>query len=436
MGLDKAFQRKKDGLCKYDTCRTFNNAHIYWNNDLYKINDEKMRIVVQKYGGTSVGSVEKIKSVAKRIVDRKKSGDDIIVVVSAMQHTTDELIALAKKINPNPPERELDMLLTAGERVAMTLLAMAIWKEGVEAISLTGSQSGIITEDNHTRARIVEIRPARIMEELAKGRIVIVAGFQGVSGKKEVTTLGRGGSDTTAVALAASLGATICEIYTDVPGVFSSDPAIVPDAHKLEKISYDEMLEFAYFGATVIHPRAVEIARRYKIPLLIALSDEDEKGTIIKEDNRMEEIEIKGITKKEILLIRFPFEHPEEFENIFNEIVKLRIPIDFFSIEENVDKRIANFVVDRSEKVSVASIPNIVVFDDFSVIGIIGYGIAGRADLVLEVIMKLRAIGIEPLLFSQRHTSIAFLVPSSVADDIVRILSRDFITKRKKYGKI
>lgn len=395
-----------------------------------------MKIVVQKYGGTSVGTTDKIKAVAKKIVERKKLGDELIIVVSAMQHTTDELISLAKEINPDPPERELDMLLTAGERISMTLLAMAIWKEGYEAISLTGSQSGIITEDNHTRARIIEIRPSRIMEELGKERIVIVAGFQGVSAKKEVTTLGRGGSDTTAVALAASLKAYICEIYSDVDGVFSADPNLVPDTVKLDKISYEEMLDLAYFGATVVHPRAIEIARTHKIPVLIAGTHTNNPGTIVTEAIPMEEIKIKGITKKDIVLVRFTFKGVEEFDRIFKEIVRLRIPLDLFTIEEHENNRVANFIVEKNDKAMLVNIPGINVYDDLSVVAVVGNGIAARADLILELLRLLNTINVEPILFSERHTSIVFLVPTKIANDVVRIFHRDLIVRRRKYEKL
>ncbi|RKZ32856.1 aspartate kinase, partial [bacterium] len=241
-----------------------------------------MRIIVQKYGGKSVANIDRIRQVASRIVNRHIAGEGLVVVVSAMADTTDELIGYANSISRSPSERELDMLLTAGERISMALLSMAIWDLGHSAISFTGSQSGIITDDVHTRARIVEIRASRIIEELHKGRIVIVAGFQGVSGKREVTTLGRGGSDTTAVALAGALGAERCEIYSDVDGLYSIDPKISDNAIHIDQIDYNTLFDLAFFGAQVIHPRAVEMARKYNIPILLASSTKEGKHTMIK----------------------------------------------------------------------------------------------------------------------------------------------------------
>jgi aspartate kinase len=220
-----------------------------------------MSVIVQKFGGSSVADVERIRKVAARVAARRAQGHQMVVVVSAMGDTTDELLMLAKRMSADPPRRELDMLLTCGERISMALLSMALHERGVPAISFTGSQSGIITDDAHSQARIVEVRPVRIREELGKGKVVIVAGYQGVSRNREVTTLGRGGSDTTAVALAAALGAEACEIYSDVDGVFSADPRVVPEARKLESLDYGTMQELAAAGARVLNAQAVEFAR-------------------------------------------------------------------------------------------------------------------------------------------------------------------------------
>jgi len=220
-----------------------------------------MSIVVQKYGGSSVADVNKIRQVAERVMRTKRAGHDVVVVVSAMGHTTDELLALAKQVSPNPDRRELDMLLTTGERVSMALLSIAIRELGGEAISFTGSQSGIITNDRHVDARIVEVRPFRIQDELARGKVVVIAGFQGVSYRREVTTLGRGGSDTTAVAMAAALGAEYCEICSDVDGVYTADPRVVPDARRIGTLSYEETQELAESGAQVLNAQAVEFAK-------------------------------------------------------------------------------------------------------------------------------------------------------------------------------
>src|SRR6476619_2981555 len=242
-----------------------------------------MGLVVQKYGGSSVSGAERIKRVAEPIVATRKAGSDVVVVVSAMGDTTDELLDLAQQVSPLPPGRELDMLLTAGERISMALLAMAIANLGASARSFTGSQAGVITDSVHGKARIIDVTPGRITEAIGKGHIAIVAGFQGVSqDTKDITTLGRGGSDTTAVALAAALGAEVCEIYTDVDGVFSADPRIVPTARQLDHVTYEEMLELAACGAKILHLRCVEYARRYDIPIHVRSSFNDKTGTVVR----------------------------------------------------------------------------------------------------------------------------------------------------------
>ena len=254
-----------------------------------------MPLLVQKYGGTSVGSPERIQRVADRIVRTRRAGTDLVVVVSAMGDTTDDLLDLAAKVSDRSHPRELDMLLTAGERISMALVSMAVNDRGQEAVSFTGSQSGIVTDTSHTRAKILEVKADRIREELQRGRVVIVAGFQGVSRDREVTTLGRGGSDTTAVALAAALGAEACEIYTDVDGVYTADPRVVPDARKIDELSYDEMLELASLGAKVLHHRSVEIARRFQVPIHVRSSFHDGEGSRIRKGGSMEQVVIRGI---------------------------------------------------------------------------------------------------------------------------------------------
>ena len=259
-----------------------------------------MGLIVQKYGGSSVANAEGMKRVANRIVATKREGHQVVVVVSAMGDTTDELIDLAKEITPIPSGRELDMLLTAGERISMALLAMAISNLGHEARSFTGSQAGVLTTSTHGRARIIDVTPSRIQEAIDEGAIAIVAGFQGISqDTKDVTTLGRGGSDTTAVALAAALDADVCEIYTDVDGVFSADPRVVPNARKLKTVTYEEMLELAASGAKVLHLRCVEYARRYDLPIHVRSSFSNNEGTWVVKDHpegdTMEQAIISGI---------------------------------------------------------------------------------------------------------------------------------------------
>jgi aspartate kinase len=263
-----------------------------------------MSLVVLKFGGTSVGTPERIRSVAARIARAKASGDDLVVVVSAMGHTTDELLELASKVSAHPPGREIDMLLTAGERISMSLLSMALADQGVRALSFTGSQSGILTTSHHRRARITKILGDRIRKAIGEGCVAIVAGFQGMSAEKEITTLGRGGSDTTAVALASALKADRCDIFTDVDGVYSADPRVVAGARRLARISHDHMVELALRGAAVLHPRSVELAQKYKVPLWVrnSLKSEAEspaeEGTEIVEARNagMEETEVVGVT--------------------------------------------------------------------------------------------------------------------------------------------
>jgi aspartate kinase len=254
-----------------------------------------MPVVVMKFGGTSVGSVERIQAVADRVVRAREAGNDVIVVVSAMGDTTDELSAMALRIAEVPDPRELDMLLTAGERIAMSLLGIALIARGCRAASYTGSQAGIITDTQHGKAKIVEIRPKRVIEALEAGNVVVLAGFQGLSTQYEITTLGRGASDLTAVAMAGAVGADVCEIYTDVDGVYTADPRIVPDARKIAAISYDEMLELAATGAKVLQSRSVEMARRHGVRLHVRSAFEDRDGTWVRDDGgQMEGVLISG----------------------------------------------------------------------------------------------------------------------------------------------
>jgi aspartate kinase len=262
------------------------------------MNENSGRIVIQKYGGTSVENPERLKKVAEKIILRKEHGDQLVVVVSAMGNTTDELIELAHRVSSAPSRRELDMLISVGERISMTLLAMAINDLGHQAISFTGSQSGIITTDTHTNARILEVRASRIRDELNRGKVVIVAGYQGVSTSREVTTLGRGGSDTTAIALAAALDASVCEIYTDVEGVFTADPGIVRDARKHDRLTYDEMLALSATGGVILKKEAMEFARRHRIKMEIRSSLVDNTGTRIVERVEQRENPVIGVMQE------------------------------------------------------------------------------------------------------------------------------------------
>src|SRR5256884_7649477 len=301
-----------------------------------------MGIVVQKYGGTSVASPDRIRSVARRIVATAEKAHPVVVVVSAMGHTTDQLMEQALEISPVPHARELDMLLSAGERISMSLLSMAIIDMGREAISLTGSQAGMGTDTTHTKARIVDVRARRILEALDVGKIVIVAGFQGVSTiSQDVTTLGRGGSDTTAVALAAALDAEVCEIYTDVDGVYTADPRIVPQARKLERITYDEMLELASLGAKVLQIRSVEFAKRYRVPVHVRSSFSEAEGTwVVEEDPAMEEVSVAGVAydrdEAKLTVLRVP-DRPGLAARVFGPIARAHIVVDMIIQNASAD---------------------------------------------------------------------------------------------------
>ena len=303
-----------------------------------------MGLVVQKYGGSSVADAESVKRVARRIVETKNAGDDVVVIVSAMGDTTDDLIDLAERVSPNPAARELDMLLTAGERISMAVLAMAIHDLGIEARSYTGSQAGLITDSAHGRARIIDVSPGRIQAALADGAIPIVAGFQGVSqDTKDITTLGRGGSDTTAVALAAALGAEVCEIYTDVDGVYTADPRIAPRARKVPRITYEEMLELAANGAKVLHLRCVEYARRFDLPIHVRSSFSSNTGTFVVSDSSdpegaaVEQPIIAGVAHNlgdaKVTIVGVP-DRPGEAAAIFRAVADAEVNLDM--IVQNV----------------------------------------------------------------------------------------------------
>src|SRR2546429_6244169 len=276
-----------------------------------------MPIVVQKYGGSSVADVTRMRQVAERVMRTRRAGHDVVVVVSAMGDTTDELLALAKQVSPNPDRRELDMLLTAGERIAMSLLSMAIRELGGDAISFTGSQSGIVTNDRHVDARIIEVRPFRVQDELTRGKIVVVAGYQGVSYRKEVTTLGRGGSDTTAVAMAAALGADYCEICSDVDGVYTADPRVVPAARRIGTLSYEETQEMAEAGAKVLNAQAVEFAKEKGIAIYARATsgplpgvDPSADGTVVrKSPPRMPGTVVGVASEKDVIVLQMQREH-------------------------------------------------------------------------------------------------------------------------------
>jgi aspartate kinase len=395
-----------------------------------------MGLLVQKYGGTSVGSPERIQKVADRIVRTRRSGTDLVVVVSAMGDATDALIDLARKVSSEEHPREMDMLLTAGERISMALVAMAVRDRGQEAVSFTGSQSGIVTDTSHTRAKIVEIRGDRIREELSKGRIVIVAGFQGVSKEREVTTLGRGGSDTSAVALAAALGADECEIYTDVDGVYTADPRVVPGARKLDCVSYDEMLELASLGAKVLHNRSVEIARRFGVPIHVRSSFNWNEGTRIRKGGSMEQVVIRGIAHDadvaKIALLGVP-DRPGVAAEIFRAIgghgVNVRMIVQ---ASAEGGKNDVTFAVGSHDVKAVLPIVESIrkelgarafVYDpDVAILSVVGEGLAtspGTAGAVFEALAKAN-VNIE--LISTSSITITCMVRQADVERAVRSL--------------
>ncbi len=346
-----------------------------------------MPIVIKKFGGTSVADIKKIKKIAKRISLEKKSEESIVIVVSAMGNTTDELFNLALQISQKPSQRELDMLVTAGERISMSLLSLALQENGFSAISFTGSQSGIITDIHHGSAKIINVKAFRIFQELEKGKIVIVAGYQGISTLKEVTTLGRGGSDTSAVALACYLNAKSCEIFTDVDGVFTADPRIVPNARIVPEINYPEMLAMAYNGAKVIHSRAVEFAYKYKINVEIKSSFHNKKGTLLVDKIINEEKSVTAVTSQTDL-VRFKIETDISDSNpIFEQISKCGLELSNFKFSEKyleiiIDKISSNNIIKilDSENYSYET------ENDLNSITFIGVGICKNSLFVVDII--------------------------------------------------
>jgi aspartate kinase len=398
-------------------------------------------LVVQKFGGSSVANVERIQNVAKRVVSYKKKGYDLVVVVSALGDTTDELIELADKINTEPSEREMDMLLSTGEQISVALLAMAIHKLGLEAISFTGAQVGIITDTSHTRARIIKINADKIKEELGKGKIVIVAGFQGVTLNQDITTLGRGGSDLTAVALAKELGACECEIYTDVEGIYTTDPRIEPKAKKLEEITYDEMLEMASLGAQVMQARSIEVAKKFNVPIHVRSSFANNPGTrIIKEVNRMEDVLVNGVTlnknEAKITICNVP-DRPGVAAKIFKELSSGGINVDM--IVQNVShtrQTDISFTVGKPEvhktiKITKKVAKNICAGDvledqDIARVSIIGVGMKSHPGVAAKMFEVLAQNKINIEMISTSEISISCIIQKKFAETAVRALHDKF----------
>jgi len=399
-------------------------------------------VIVQKYGGTSVADADRIRAVADRVTDAKRAGHDVVVVVSAMGDTTDELMAMARFLAPTPNARELDLLLTAGERIAMSLLAVAINQAGYPAASYTGSQAGIITDTAHGKASIIDIRPGRILEALAKGHIVIVAGFQGVSTAYDVTTLGRGGSDTTAVALADALHADACEIYTDVPGVFTADPRIVPDARKLHAVSYEEMLELASSGAQVLQLRSVEYARARGVKVHVRSSFTDEPGTwITQEDARMgEQAIISGVAadhSEAMVTIRSAPDRPGVAAAIFRAVAAQGLSVDLIVQAGSRDGRAdISFLVPKDELdrlelaakelVAAISADTYEADADVAKVSLVGAGIKAHPEVLADMFETLADERINVELIAATSIRISCVVRAADEERAVRALHRRF----------
>lgn len=397
-------------------------------------------LIVQKYGGTSVGSIERIKNVANRIIETRKQGHQVIVVVSAMAKETDRLLDLSHRITPTPTERELDMLLASGEQVSIALLAIALNHAGQPAKSYLAHQVGILTDSYHTKAKIQEIIGSEILEEAKKGTVIVVAGFQGMTEAGEITTLGRGGSDITAVALAASVKAEMCEIYTDVDGVYTADPNIVPEARKLKKVSFEEMLEMASLGAKVLHPRAVEFAKKYYVKVHTRSSFSKEEGTILTEASEMENVVVTGITCRKnevkITVIGVP-DTPGIAAQVFSILVETGIDIDMivqnvshegrsditFTVAENESAK----AIDAAKKIAdEIGAKDVLIGKGVAKVSVIGVGMRGHTGIAARMFRTLADEGINIEMISTSEIKISCIIWTKYAELAVRVLHKAF----------
>ena len=400
-----------------------------------------MSIIVKKFGGTSVGDTTKIKNVAKRIVGSIEKGNQVVVAVSAIGGTTDKLVALAHEVSPSPLERELDMLLSTGEQVSIALLAMAVSDLGYEAISLTGNQVGILTDGFYSNARIVSINNQRILDELKMGKVVILAGFQGVTIDGEITTLGRGASDTTAVAIAASLNADRCEIYTDVDGIYTADPRIVKSARKLDRITHDEMLEMAGLGAKVLHSRSVELAKKFQVPLMVRSSFHEGDGTIIvKESEIMEQVVVSGVTSNKdqakISLIGIE-DKPGVAAEIFNIVAEQHINIDMiiqnvgrdgttdlsFTVPEKDLSKAVKVIQDLSDQIKIATLET---DSDISKVSVVGIGMVSHVGIASKMFSALAEQNINIQMISTSEIKISCVIDQTQTDKAVEVIHDSF----------
>ncbi len=407
-----------------------------------------MALVVQKYGGTSVATPELIRRVAERVVARHRQGDRMVVVVSAMGDTTDELQALASKVSRNPPERELDMLMASGERISMSLLAMAIADLGVEAVSLTGSQSGIITDAVHQSARITDLKPQRLLAELEKGRVIVVAGFQGVTPDDEETTLGRGGSNLTAVALAYALQADVCEMNTDVDGIYTADPRLVPNARKLPLICPDEMLELASSGARVLQSRSVEFAKKYGVAIVVRSSFNDNPGTLIKETEGMEKVLVRGIAhdlSDAKITVRHVSDRPGIAAALFGALAERHVNVDMiiqntseagttdvsFTVKEG-DLGKALEVCQRVKAEIGAA--DALADSEIAKVSVVGVGMRSHPGVAATAFKALADAGINIQMISTSEIKISIVVRRADCEEAVRVLHAAFGLERDPGG--
>ncbi len=401
-------------------------------------------IVVQKFGGTSVADTDKIKNVANCVIREKKLGNDVVVVVSAMGHTTDYLMKMAKDISDVPSSRELDMLLSTGEGVSIALLSMAIQAQGYDAVSMNAMQIGIITENIHNKARIIDIKTDKLRKYLDEGKIIVVAGFQGVTPDGEITTLGRGGSDTSAVAVAAALNAERCDIYTDVEGVYTTDPRIVPNASKLDVVTYDEMLELASVGANVLHPRSVETAKQFNMPIRVRSSfNLDNMGTLIKEVNDMELCRpVTGVavdmSKVRIVICDVPDEPgvaAKVFTTLSDEHISVDTIIQSYARLHNNTNDIA-FTINKSDLPramelferlgNTINMDKIHVDENIAKVSIVGAGMVDRPGVAATMFDTLASLNINIKMISTSEVKISCLVDADVANDALRALHKAF----------
>lgn len=390
-----------------------------------------MALVVQKYGGSSVATPEHIQRVAQRIVEEKRRGHKMVVVVSALGETTDHLVQMASQISRKPPEREMDMLLSVGERISIALLAMAVHELGFEAISFTGSQIGIITDTRHTQARVLEVKATRLLDELEKGRIVIVAGFQGVSINKEITTLGRGGSDTTAIALAAALRADRCEIMKDVNGIYVAEPKLIPDVRLIQEISYDEMLEMANVGAGVLKTESIEIAKAHKIKIGVGSSVSGEIGTIVT-DRSLDSSRISGIVgQKGVAVISLATEN-EQLKNLVNRTLAqdgVNI-LSYISSLNGLHFAFNNTMIDKvqnlmSDVFSSLNPAHIKIENNLGLIAIVGAGLNFNSNTAYNLFKVLEEFKTALRMLQITPLRVSWILPEEETDHMVKRLYRE-----------